>query len=644
MNPQTHDAHPCTLDLLRNVRNEFTMLTNVPAAILDDHGAIVTPPNDRLPICAMADVEMTRCAGCREKLARRALEATGPFSLICPMTNLHVAVCPISPGGERRGCWVIGHARFPDEEARPPSDDLPSSIKAAIISAPVIREERFLQLINFLFALTEAAERLVRIPSFGFPTPLSPTLANEAAPEAAGLFETMSELFSTVMSQQDVEKSFDEALRIIGEHYEVSRAFAFLKGGGPFYANTHEWCAPGVASQKERFRSINMQMMVGTMLDLFRRDGVVAVSDIGLLPDDLCNELMHAGIASVALLPIWRDGDLVGFVGFDDLLEHEWSAEELVALWNVAMIFSGNLERVCHQLEARTEESLLTDILNSTGLNVFVADAYTDEIIWMNDTLREQYEATDEIIGRKCYDVIQGRRERCPFCKVGKLLEHPEINQITWENHSKKWNRSYLVYDSIVDWIDGRKVHIEYALDTTEYNRRQRELEYFATTDSLTGTVNRSSLMKVLDRALRTAERESTTLSVAFIDIDGLKAVNDSCGHNAGDLLIERAANALRAHTRSTDTIGRIGGDEFIVVMPRCDRSVALERIYQAQKHLQDSTIAGCDIRPSFSYGIADNLELSYSGNMSNLRELISLADERMRINKKLYVKKELRR
>ena len=95
----------------------------------------------------------------------------------------------------------------------------------------------------------------------------------------------------------------------------------------------------------------------------------------------------------------------------------------------------------------------------------------------------------------------------------------------------------------------------------------ESELQRLARYDSLTGLPNRSFFMESLDQSLLRAERSRGRLALVFIDVDGFKAVNDSFGHAAGDLLLRALAERLRASTRKTDTVARIGGDEFTVMV-----------------------------------------------------------------------------
>ncbi|MBA6412075.1 GGDEF domain-containing protein [Parahaliea sp. F7430] len=103
----------------------------------------------------------------------------------------------------------------------------------------------------------------------------------------------------------------------------------------------------------------------------------------------------------------------------------------------------------------------------------------------------------------------------------------------------------------------------------------QQRLELMATRDNLTGAYNRHAFEDTFLQALRTAERRQEPLSIAIVDIDDFKAINDRYGHLAGDAVIRSIAETLRAELRDSDIICRWGGEEFLLLLPCCDAAAA---------------------------------------------------------------------
>src|SRR5258708_31647760 len=102
-----------------------------------------------------------------------------------------------------------------------------------------------------------------------------------------------------------------------------------------------------------------------------------------------------------------------------------------------------------------------------------------------------------------------------------------------------------------------------------------------ATYDPLTGLLNRREIIARLRQELAKATREKSSVSIVLADIDFFKAVNDELGHLIGDEVLMEVGRRLQSGLRSYDSVGRYGGEEFFLVMPRCHAGPALERAKQ---------------------------------------------------------------
>jgi diguanylate cyclase (GGDEF)-like protein len=135
----------------------------------------------------------------------------------------------------------------------------------------------------------------------------------------------------------------------------------------------------------------------------------------------------------------------------------------------------------------------------------------------------------------------------------------------------------------------------------------QEALRHEATHDRLTGLWNRAMIVDQLDRELGRAEREGTPLAVVMGDIDNFKAINDSCGHAGGDLVLQQTATRMAGVPRLYDFIGRYGGEEFLLLLPGCDLVTArlvAERVRRAVGG-EPVTVGPISVPLSVSLGVA---------------------------------------
>jgi diguanylate cyclase (GGDEF)-like protein len=121
-------------------------------------------------------------------------------------------------------------------------------------------------------------------------------------------------------------------------------------------------------------------------------------------------------------------------------------------------------------------------------------------------------------------------------------------------------------------------------VDTTERRARMAELEHDAHTDPLTQVVNRSRFMEIAEQEFARCRRYGHPISLWMIDVDHFKAVNDAYGHHAGDVALQSLVATSRQALRDWDVLGRMGGEEFAVLLPETDTDQAIlvaERLRQ---------------------------------------------------------------
>ncbi|MBV8049330.1 MAG: diguanylate cyclase [Paludibacterium sp.] len=255
-------------------------------------------------------------------------------------------------------------------------------------------------------------------------------------------------------------------------------------------------------------------------------------------------------------------------------------------------------------------------------------------IINADDTILYQNKAQAEMLSLDSQDIMVGRHIDTLFTwlyirnrGIHGVLDAPNLEAWLHEAHERTRSTATDIFELTL--LDGRCLLVTkqstvqggvmfISTDISEQKWLQAELvrlhaevEQLALIDELTGVANRRHLMQQLRHEVARVRRYRQPLCVAMIDLDHFKRINDHYGHPAGDAVLRHFANALTEHMRNTDMIGRVGGEEFAVVMPdttlsdavvvltRMSRFIAAQRLEQVAPGLGYTFSAGVVDAPS---------------------------------------------
>ncbi|MDP2144941.1 MAG: diguanylate cyclase [Gallionella sp.] len=185
---------------------------------------------------------------------------------------------------------------------------------------------------------------------------------------------------------------------------------------------------------------------------------------------------------------------------------------------------------------------------------------------------------------------------------------------------------------SISEMVLGElKYFVGIVRDITERKLAEQKIAHLAHYDYLTDLPNRALFLSTLEHSIRLARRNNYKISVLFLDLDGFKQVNDTLGHDAGDLLLREVSKRLRHIIRESDTVARVGGDEFTFVLNNTESNegVALvaDKIVAALSEPFDLKDRQCHIGGSIGISI-------FPDDAGDLGQLVSQADEAMYLSK----------
>ena len=255
------------------------------------------------------------------------------------------------------------------------------------------------------------------------------------------------------------------------------------------------------------------------------------------------------------------------------------------------------------------DASLLTQAYDAMPCAVMITDAQGIIVSVNRAFSRVTGWAADEVIGQTPRMLASGRQDADFFEAMWSAL----LTQGCWQG--ELWNRrkSGEVYPEFLSVealrkTDGGITHfVAVFSDLTERKEREQRLSYLAYHDELTGLANRTLFLDRLDSAVSIARRKGGLVAVQAINLDGFKAINETFGLEAGDLLLKAAAKRVKECLRESDTVARLEGDGFGVILPVLDGAKgareAAQRILAAL--CRPVFLAGDEISLGASIGIA---------------------------------------
>ena len=284
-------------------------------------------------------------------------------------------------------------------------------------------------------------------------------------------------------------------------------------------------------------------------------------------------------------------------------------------------------EAMLRESEARLKE-LFENL--SSGVLVCRAEAQKFIIVAFNQAAEQIEDVVREsVLGRTVLEVFpelqrSGVEEAMQRVSTSGVSEH--LPAMLYHHGRMAGWREYYIYK-----ISNDEVVTIYE-DVTQEKQAEAQMYHLAHYDALTNLPNRTLLSDRLQQALAFARRNNSCLAVMFIDLDRFKQVNDTLGHDAGDLLLKDVAQRLQGVLRESDTVSRLGGDEFVVLLSVIER--AQDALFTAEKILyalnQPFDLFGNEANISGSIGVS-----VYPEHGSSEKELMKHADMAMYYAKK---------
>jgi diguanylate cyclase (GGDEF)-like protein/PAS domain S-box-containing protein len=280
-----------------------------------------------------------------------------------------------------------------------------------------------------------------------------------------------------------------------------------------------------------------------------------------------------------------------------------------------------NVQVRTEELNEKKEELQL--ILNSTAEGVYGMNL-DGVCTFCNISCLKQlgYDHHDELIGKNMHQLIHHtQRDGSPFtldkCKISKAISlgqgFQSDDEIFWKADGTPIDVEYRAYPQIKNGtVVGGVVTF---MDITDRKQRDAEIEFLNCHDPLTGLYNRRCYE---NKKTAVDTYENLPLSIIFADINGLKMTNDIFGHAAGDSLIKKAAEILEKSCRNEDVIARIGGDEFIILLPQTNAENADHIVSRIRSEFKSARLDAIKCSAAIGYDTKNDIAQSLDEVMAN--------------------------
>ena len=317
-------------------------------------------------------------------------------------------------------------------------------------------------------------------------------------------------------------------------------------------------------------------------------------------------------------------------LGTFDIYHHEPrkpNDADILLLEKTANVAAIALDRNRADQALKESEKMLSDILENVSAYIYLKDRQ-GRYLFANRLLRELFNAPmEEIVGyddSKFYDATTAANIHQNDLRVlqgGETLrdEESNLNPLTGETSV------YLTIKLPLRHANGSIYALcGIATDITREKEIEEHIRRMAQYDALTGLPNRALFTDRLQQAFSAAKRGNEHFALMYIDLDKFKPVNDIYGHAMGDLLLNEAAQRMQSCVRQSDTVARIGGDEFVVVLPSLKDDQDAQEVAEKIRHSLNLPfeLSGHILNISSSIGVA-----IYPAHGDNEKELVKNAD-----------------
>ncbi len=528
-------------EALQHLQDDFCSVAGLCAYCVDAEGKELTVLSgnacDRILIQEYISRDEVRQAVSRVEegsLEELAVEDTGAC-------NLKMAAMSIRLQGKTAMVWVV-FGILSDAETGQGRDVLLSGYQCALT------EKEFYKALDLL----REGSRILLKNRFSCVSAKAESLRNRYSAielqDTLNRTEAMKEIVELLDSNEPEGFVMEKMLKIIGEQLQVTTCYICH-----LYAETKTadivgfWCQKGTVPAFDRTQKLEAEPV------LFSEKPVIMSSD-AMDSDDTAQKWRESAVRAFVVFPLVKSDDIHMCLAINQKGRNRiWSVEDIKFIADAVKVLQSIFTKRMQKSSLAKSHAALEAVLDNTNCCIYVKDASSGKVLFANRRLKNMFSK----------ELKDGAFER--------LLEQGTAQYKrsgAYELYHRERERWYdLLYTEIL-WVDGKKASLYSLYDITEKKNYQKKIEQQVYTDFLTGLYNRVCCERDLALYVDDAKKKGVQGGLLYLDLDDFKHINDGLGHQYGDVLLKSISNALSGIDGITTTCYRVGGDEFIVVIP----------------------------------------------------------------------------
>ncbi len=421
--------------------------------------------------------------------------------------------------------------------------------------------------------------------------------------ESMARIEALTQVIRLLDSDEVVESVMGKVLAIIGEHVKISCGQIYQVNPNRGTMDVlGEWVGEGVVSFLDRSKNL-------PVFSFLPEDKPLVIGSDSMMKSEFASELRELGIRAIMAFPLLKTGEKKIYVCFSQMNKSRvWQLEEIKFISDAIKVLQSVFARRIQQSTLEKSYASMEAVLDNVGCCIYVRDYETGDVLFANKMLKTTF--ANEL------------KEGCFNTMLGQAVA-TEQKKGAFELFQKDLKRWYDLLYTHITWVDGRKAEMYSLYDISDRKIYQRKIEQQAYTDFLTGLYNRMCCERDMAWHIDEAKKTGKCGGILYLDLDDFKHINDGLGHQYGDALLKSISSHLRRIDGIRNTCYRMGGDEFVIVIPT-DSYSRLEGIIEDIKQIfaKPWFLKNSDYYCTMSMGV-----VTFPEEGDNVQELIKKAD-----------------